>query len=120
MGIKLDKPIKLYSKKELWGYSKEDKMIFIPEMVNQHYYGKQLFDYDDDYTSTVDRFWNRFLKKRLGDDNINRFNAMIRLGFNPRRFDTLEVLKKSNAKMVQDFFWVDFGDGEFEKEYTLW
>lgn len=65
MDIKFEKPIKFYDGKDLWGYQDGDKMIFIPEMVKKHYYSRELFDYDDDFTTTIDRFWNRFIKKEL-------------------------------------------------------
>lgn len=119
MDIKFEKPIKFYDDKDLWGYQDGNKMIFIPEMVKKHYYSQELFDYDDDFTTTIDRFWNRFIKKRIGDDNIDRFKVLTEFGFDPRRFNLLEVLKKTNAKMIQDDFWIDFGEGEYKKEYKM-
>lgn len=119
MDIKFEKPIKFYDGQDLWGYQDDDKMIFIPEMVKKHYYSRELFDYDDDFTTTIDRFWNRFIKKRIGDDNIDRFKVLTEFGFNPKRFNLLEVLKKTNAKMIQDDFWIDFGEGEYKKKYKM-
>lgn len=66
------------------------------------------------YEQDVNIFLNIFLPKRLPEEGSEDTKIYLKhLGFlSTNNIDKLEVVKRGNAKMLCDDFWVDFGEGE--------